>query len=221
MGRPRASRCALKIRRARPRYWPRRHRSGRHRRGGRSAGLYRGARGRAHEDSVQLARFGGGQPQQISRARAISCRRFAGPRFIGYRYRRGWGRRAGPRGAAGSLSLRAQAALALRQPRRDPRRTSRGIRRCVSPHRKPCSPIPISRACTTSRTASCKWKTLSKAASSRSKVSSPTGELRVLALFDKPDPLDGPFFEETIYVTPSREVRRHARCDRANHRTRP
>ena len=30
------------------------------------------------------------------------------------------------------------------------------------------------------------------------------GELRVLTLFDKPDPLDGPFFEETIYVTPSR-----------------
>ena len=30
------------------------------------------------------------------------------------------------------------------------------------------------------------------------------GELRVLAIFDKPDPLDGPFFEETIYVTPSR-----------------
>ena len=30
------------------------------------------------------------------------------------------------------------------------------------------------------------------------------GELRVLAIFDKPDPLDGPYFEETIYVTPSR-----------------
>jgi biotin carboxylase len=30
------------------------------------------------------------------------------------------------------------------------------------------------------------------------------GRLLVLALFDKPDPLDGPFFEETIYVTPSR-----------------
>ncbi len=30
------------------------------------------------------------------------------------------------------------------------------------------------------------------------------GKLRVLALFDKPDPLAGPFFEETIYVTPSR-----------------
>lgn len=30
------------------------------------------------------------------------------------------------------------------------------------------------------------------------------GALQVLALFDKPDPLEGPFFEETIYVTPSR-----------------
>ncbi len=30
------------------------------------------------------------------------------------------------------------------------------------------------------------------------------GELRILAIFDKPDPLEGPFFEETIYVTPSR-----------------
>ena len=30
------------------------------------------------------------------------------------------------------------------------------------------------------------------------------GDLTVLALFDKPDPLIGPFFEETIYVTPTR-----------------
>ena len=30
------------------------------------------------------------------------------------------------------------------------------------------------------------------------------GHLHVLALFDKPDPLDGPYFEETLYVTPSR-----------------
>jgi biotin carboxylase len=29
------------------------------------------------------------------------------------------------------------------------------------------------------------------------------GQLRTLALFAKPDPLDGPFFAETIYVTPS------------------
>ena len=38
------------------------------------------------------------------------------------------------------------------------------------------------------------------------------GVLRVLAIFDKPDPLEGPFFEETIYVTPSRltESQQHA-----------
>jgi hypothetical protein len=30
------------------------------------------------------------------------------------------------------------------------------------------------------------------------------GALDVLAVFDKPDPLDGPYFEETLYVTPSR-----------------
>jgi biotin carboxylase len=30
------------------------------------------------------------------------------------------------------------------------------------------------------------------------------GRLEVLAIFDKPDPLTGPFFEETLYVTPSR-----------------
>jgi len=37
------------------------------------------------------------------------------------------------------------------------------------------------------------------------------GVLRVLAIFDKPDPLEGPYFEETIYVTPSRlpEAQRH------------
>ena len=30
------------------------------------------------------------------------------------------------------------------------------------------------------------------------------GGLHIFAVFDKPDPLEGPFFEETIYVTPSR-----------------
>jgi biotin carboxylase len=33
------------------------------------------------------------------------------------------------------------------------------------------------------------------------------GSPRVLALFDKPDPLEGPYFEETLYVTPSRMPR--------------
>lgn len=31
------------------------------------------------------------------------------------------------------------------------------------------------------------------------------GHLKVLAIFDKPDPLDGPYFEETYYITPSRQ----------------
>lgn len=31
------------------------------------------------------------------------------------------------------------------------------------------------------------------------------GELAVLAIFDKPDPLTGPYFEETLYVAPSRQ----------------
>lgn len=35
------------------------------------------------------------------------------------------------------------------------------------------------------------------------------GALQPLALFDKPDPLDGPFFEETYYVTPSRLSAQH------------
>lgn len=34
------------------------------------------------------------------------------------------------------------------------------------------------------------------------------GSLHVLALFDKPDPMEGPFFAETIYVTPSRQPMR-------------
>jgi biotin carboxylase len=34
-----------------------------------------------------------------------------------------------------------------------------------------------------------------------------SGSLEVLAVFDKPDPLEGPYFEETIYVTPSRHDR--------------
>jgi hypothetical protein len=32
------------------------------------------------------------------------------------------------------------------------------------------------------------------------------GRFQALAIFDKPDPLEGPFFEESIYVTPSRET---------------
>jgi biotin carboxylase len=45
------------------------------------------------------------------------------------------------------------------------------------------------------------------------------GTLKVLAIFDKPDPLDGPYFEETIYVTPSRlaEVEQRTIIDATRH----
>lgn len=35
------------------------------------------------------------------------------------------------------------------------------------------------------------------------------GRLKTLAIFDKPDPLEGPFFEETLYMTPSRLSSKH------------
>ncbi|MBK5295943.1 MAG: ATP-grasp domain-containing protein [Vicinamibacteria bacterium] len=38
------------------------------------------------------------------------------------------------------------------------------------------------------------------------------GRLQVLAIFDKPDPLYGPYFEETLYVTPSRASARVQRA---------
>ncbi|MDQ6664639.1 MAG: ATP-grasp domain-containing protein [Acidobacteriota bacterium] len=38
------------------------------------------------------------------------------------------------------------------------------------------------------------------------------GELQVLAIFDKPDPLNGPYFEETLYISPSRESRETQRA---------
>jgi len=38
------------------------------------------------------------------------------------------------------------------------------------------------------------------------------GRLRVLAIFDKPEPLEGPYFEETIYVTPSRQPKETQRA---------
>ena len=46
------------------------------------------------------------------------------------------------------------------------------------------------------------------------------GRLQVMALFDKPDPLDGPFFEETIYTTPSRATADRSSGDRDRDRSR-
>lgn len=46
------------------------------------------------------------------------------------------------------------------------------------------------------------------------------GELNMLALFEKPDPLDGPYFEETLYIAPARldaDVQAHIRAVVAAH----
>jgi biotin carboxylase len=42
------------------------------------------------------------------------------------------------------------------------------------------------------------------------------GELRVLAIFDKPDSPEGPYFEESIYVTPSRLLAEEQRAVQAS-----
>ena len=49
------------------------------------------------------------------------------------------------------------------------------------------------------------YETLASSLSRASRVEEALqeGTLHTLAVFDKPDPLTGPFFEETIYVTPS------------------
>ena len=105
---------------------------------------------------------------------------------------------------ADRLSSRRQAAGALWQPRRDARR-QRGS-----------SSLPRSSACDAAEVAGHADRARrgarrgagrvvhSRAPSMPSKGSSTHGAFRLLAIFDKPDPLDGPFFEETIYVTPSR-----------------
>jgi biotin carboxylase len=45
------------------------------------------------------------------------------------------------------------------------------------------------------------------------------GALQVLAVFDKPDPLDGPYFEETLFITPCRlpPTTQHAFADAVAH----
>jgi hypothetical protein len=63
---------------------------------------------------------------------------------------------------------------------------------------------PTSASSVMPRTTCC-WSNRSSRPRVRARRRPDDGALRVFAIFDKPDPLDGPFFEETIYVTPSRE----------------
>ena len=106
---------------------------------------------------------------------------------------------------ARSLSLRGEAADAHRQPGRDPRRRAGGIRgrvARVAAHPRHPHLRAGSQGC--------------QAAAGRGLRPRPEVAVEALLtgracacsrIFDKPDPLAGPFFEETLYVTPSRLAR--------------
>ena len=103
------------------------------------------------------------------------------------------------------LSVRTQAARTVGQPRRDPRQQSRRIRGRISPHRDACCAIPTSCASRDEQDHFLQVESFIEGREFALEGILTDGQLRVLAMFDKPDPLDGPYFEETIYVTPSRE----------------
>ncbi len=63
----------------------------------------------------------------------------------------------------------------------------------------PSSPTPVRTPAGRSS-----WRPTCPAPRCPSRACSVVGLLETLAVFDKPDPLEGPYFEETIYVTPSR-----------------
>ena len=75
---------------------------------------------------------------------------------------------------------------------------------CDPSRRRRCRRGPRRHASVPSATDRCSSSSTCPASRSRSKGLLSDGELTVLAVFDKPDPLEGPYFEETIYVTPSR-----------------
>ena len=101
------------------------------------------------------------------------------------------------------VSVRAQADDPRRQPRRDPRRRRALVRRGVPADRGD----PPARRIRRSSARGGEEMLVEDFIPGREVALEGLlvgGELHVLALFDKPDPLDGPYFEETIYVTPSR-----------------
>ena len=98
----------------------------------------------------------------------------------------------------GRSSLRGQGGFAVGEPRRDPRRRSAGGRRRGragqgDPRRGRRGP---------GRAAAGRALRPGRGGGRRGPPA--RRRPRVLAVFDKPDPLEGPYFEETIYVTPSR-----------------
>ena len=91
-----------------------------------------------------------------------------------------------------AVSVRAEAARALGEPGRDPRQQSGGVSRGVRAHPR--------------RWASDDIQVESYIPGREFAIEGLVthGHLQPLAIFDKPDPLEGPYFEETIYMTPSR-----------------
>ena len=112
-----------------------------------------------------------------------------------------------------TLPVRRQAAGALGQPGRDARERPAGALRRAAIGCARILQAPEIRSEQLEAHDTC-----SSRASSRPRVRGRRllnhGALHVLAIFDKPDPLDGPFFEETIYVTPSQSLPRAAAGDR-------
>ena len=182
------------------------------RRGVRAAppGRRRGSRRRSHHGgggrhrgaprpSVELGRGGVDRAEQAPDARGLR----PGGRALAAVHAPRRRRRSRGRGRACDVPVRAQADDPRRQPWRDPGRRSARVRRRVPPDRR--DPGRAGPGGARRRTRKRCWsRTSSPGARSRWRGCSSAGELHVLALFDKPDPLDGPYFEETIYVTPSR-----------------
>ena len=103
-----------------------------------------------------------------------------------------------------TFPVRGEAAAAVGEPRRDSRQRSRRIHRRGRAHRAAAC---IRRSCRSRAkpiSIACSWSAIFPAPKLPLEGLLEAGQLRVLALFDKPDPLEGPYFEESIYVTPSR-----------------
>jgi hypothetical protein len=98
--------------------------------------------------------------------------------------------------------VRPEAAPPRGQPGRDPRQRAEGDDRGLHPHRSAAAAAGDGGRREEERTILVEDYIPGIEVAVEGIVSA--GRLRVLAVFDKPDPLEGPYFEETIYVTPSR-----------------
>ena len=95
-----------------------------------------------------------------------------------------------------AVSLRAQAAGAVGQPRRDPRQQRRPVHGGLPAHRR-AARARRRRGQRATPPGTCSPRSTSRASRWRWRGCWSAATLHTLALFDKPDPLEGPFFEET------------------------